>query len=150
MQEMVGIINNGGLEIIGAEHIEYEEEIVQKGRVIDIEGCTEYIKRVLSELEQQTNIGLPLVNISIGGGFVRGWTEFHKLDLEGPKRRITELDIDNLLRNVKNEIKVPPESHVFKLLAQEYVIDNETTVKKKPQGYVWQFTWCACSCLCCA
>lgn len=131
---MVAVINNGILEIIGAEHIEYEEEIVQKGRVIDIDGCTEYIKRVLSELEQQTNIGLPLVNISIGGGFVRGWTAFHKLDLESPKRRITELDIENLLKNVKNESKIQPESHIFKLLAQEYVIDNETTVKKNPKG----------------
>ncbi|MCX7705035.1 MAG: cell division protein FtsA [bacterium] len=131
---MVAIVNDDMFEIIGAEHIEYEEEIVQKGRVIDIEGCTEYIKRVLSELEQQTNIGLPLVNISIGGGFVRGWTSFHKLDLESPKRRITELDIDNLLKNVKNESKVLPESHIFKLLAQEYVIDDETTVKKNPKG----------------
>ncbi|MGC8805457.1 MAG: hypothetical protein ACP5QD_05955, partial [Candidatus Ratteibacteria bacterium] len=67
---MVAIVNDVSLEIVGAEHIEYEEEIVQNGRVIDMDGCTEYIKRVLSELEQQTNISLPLVNISIGGGFV--------------------------------------------------------------------------------
>ncbi|MCM8758401.1 MAG: cell division protein FtsA [Candidatus Omnitrophica bacterium] len=131
---MVAVVNNGTIEIIGAEHIEYEEEIVQKGRVIDIEGCTEYIKRVLSELEQQTNMGLPLVNISIGGGFIRGWTAFHKLDLESPKRRITELDIDNLLKNVKNESKIQPESHILRLLAQEYIIDNETSVKKNPKG----------------
>ena len=131
---MVAIVNDVTMEIVGAEHIEYEEEIVQNGRVIDMDGCTEYIKRVLSELEQQTNMSLPLVNISIGGGFVRGWTASHKLGLESSRRRITEIDIENLLRDVKNNSKIPPESHILKLLPQEYIIDDETHVKKNPKG----------------
>lgn len=131
---MVAIVENGTIEIIGSENIEYEEEIVQKGRVIDIDGCTEYIKRVLTELEQQTNIGLPLVNISIGGGFVKGWTASHSLSLESQRRRITELDIENLLKIVKNDSKVSPDSHILKILPQEYIIDNETNVKKNPKG----------------
>jgi len=131
---MVAALNEGTMEIIGAEHIEYEEEIVQKGRVVDIEGCTEYIKKVLTELEQQTNLPLPLVNISIGGGFVRGWTTSHKLNLETARRRITETDIENLLKNVKNESNIPPGSGILKLLPQEYIIDDTTNVKKNPKG----------------
>ncbi|MCM8764902.1 MAG: cell division protein FtsA [Candidatus Omnitrophica bacterium] len=131
---MVAAVSADTLEIIGAEYIEYEEEIVQQGRVIDIEGCTEYIKRVLSELEQQTKIGLPLVNISIGGGFLRGVSRSHKIALETTRRRITDLDIDNLLKSIKNESDAPPGSHIFKLLPQEYIIDDETKVKKNPKG----------------
>ncbi len=131
---MAAIVRDNVLEIIGSEHMEYEEEIVQKGRVVDIEGCTEYIKNILSELEQQTNVGLPLVNISVGGGFVKGWTASHRIDFETNKRRITELDIDNLLKNVRNQTEVPSDSHIFKLLPQEYIIDSQTSVKKNPTG----------------
>ncbi|MCM8829147.1 MAG: cell division protein FtsA, partial [Candidatus Omnitrophica bacterium] len=131
---MVATVNDDILEIIGAEYIEYEEEIVQQGRVVDIENCTKYIKNVLSELEQQTNIGLPLVNISIGGGFLRGLSSSHKIAIETTRRRITELDIDNLLRSIKNVSNVPPGSHIFKILPQEYIIDDETKVKKNPKG----------------
>ncbi|HQL65925.1 MAG TPA: hypothetical protein PLS78_08710, partial [bacterium] len=61
---LVAVVNNGSVEIEAAEHIEYEERVVEKGRVVDIYGCTEYIKRILTELEQQARRALPLVNIS--------------------------------------------------------------------------------------
>ncbi len=131
---MVAVDNDGAIEIEAAEHIEYEEKVIERGRVVDIDGCTEYIRRVLSELEQQARRALPLVNISIGGGFVRGWAAFHTLNLETSRRKITEIDIENLFRNIRNESHIPPDAHILRLLPQEYIIDMETGVRKNPKG----------------
>ena len=131
---MVAVVNNDSIDIEVAEHIEYEERVVEKGRVVDIYGCTEYIKRILTEIEQQARRALPLVNISIGGGFVRGWTTFHTLNLETTRRKITEVDIENLLKNIRNENNIPQDAYILHLLPQEYIIDEETRVRKNPEG----------------
>lgn len=131
---MVAVVDDNAIEIEAAEHIEYEDRIVEKGRVVDIDGCTEYIKSVLSELEQQAHKALPLVNISIGGGFVRGWTTFRTLNLETARRKITEIDVENLLRSIRNGSNLPVDSHILRLLPQEYIIDMKTEVRKNPKG----------------
>jgi len=131
---MVAVVNNNSLEIEAAEHIEYEEKVVEKGRVVDIDRCTECIKTVLTELEQQVQQALPFVNISIGGGFLRGWTVFNTLNLETTRRKITDVDIETLLKNIRNETDIPQTSHILDLCPQQYIIDGGTNVRKNPRG----------------
>lgn len=131
---MVATARDNSIKVIGAHRLEYEQEVVRRGRVVDLEGLTQYVLQILKELEQQTSKPLRLVNLCVGGGFVRGWLASKVMPLESKRRKITNSDLELLLRQIQNESKFSSDAKILHLLPQEYVVDGETRVKKSPEG----------------
>ncbi len=129
---IVGIGRENKIEVIGSHVVFPEYEIIQNGKVVDMEGATQYISDVMRELEAQTNKPLQFVNIGIGGGFVKGWMVPKETSV--PNNRIERTDIENIIKEVTEEVNAGPEKKILNLFPQEYLIDKETIVKKNPEG----------------
>jgi cell division protein FtsA len=129
---IVGIKKENMVEVIGSHVVYPEYEVIQNGKVIDLEGVSQYVSVVMEELETQTGKPLQFVNIGIGGGFVSGKLERKEVSVEN--NQIEQSDIDNIIKSLRNEIAIRPEQKILSLVSQEYIIDKETYVKKNPEG----------------
>ncbi|MCL5408672.1 MAG: cell division protein FtsA [Candidatus Omnitrophica bacterium] len=129
---IVGMGRENKVEVIGSHVVYPETEIIQNGKVIDLEGTTQYVSDIMRELETQTDKPLQFVNIGIGGGFIKGSLTSREATISN--NQIEQEDIQNIIKAATGEISAEPDQKILNLFPQEYVIDKETNVKKNPEG----------------
>ncbi|MFA5645325.1 MAG: cell division protein FtsA [Candidatus Ratteibacteria bacterium] len=140
---VVGIRKDDRIEIIGSEERLVEsDQVINHGKVVDLQGLTQNITELLGELETQVNRPLPFVHILIGGGFIEGNLYSAEHTIEPPKREINRSDTELFLKSIEREIhesetmskKGSIDYRILHLVPQEYVIDGESHVRKNPEG----------------
>ncbi|HPP13256.1 MAG TPA: hypothetical protein PKW42_11045, partial [bacterium] len=67
-----GLLTSGGLEILGGEVAYPSQEIVQSGRVVDMDSLTNELSELFERMKQIVEEKVEWVVISVGGGHVRG------------------------------------------------------------------------------
>jgi len=131
-----GIVRNGNIEIIGTEVIYPSDEVVKKGRVVDIEGLSNYLYDLFESIKEQTGERIEWVILGIGGGHLEGSLHHRKITIEPNGRVIDSSDIQNLERGIKNDAIAERETgkKVLQVLPQEYIIDSQSITRKTPVG----------------
>ncbi|RKY32565.1 MAG: cell division protein FtsA [Candidatus Omnitrophota bacterium] len=133
---ITGIRRETGIEIIGEETIYPTEEVIKKGRIIDMEGVTNYVYEVFGSLKSQTGERIERVILGIGGGFIKGRVYSKEIDIEPKGRAIENTDLQNLKREIKKIAlsQVDSDQEILHILPQQYKIDGANTTQKDPVG----------------
>ncbi len=133
---ITGIRRESGIEIIGAEVVYPSEEVIKKGRIVDMEGVTNYIYEVFESLKKQIGERIEWVVLGVGGGFIKGRIYSKEIDIEPNGRAIENTDLQTLSREIKNIALSQTDSgrKILHTIPQEYKIDGANTTQKKPTG----------------
>ncbi len=131
-----GILRETGLEVVGAEVLYPSEEVVKNGRVVDIEGLSNYLYEAFESLKRQTGSRIEWVLLGIGGGHIKGRLLQKMIKIEPNGRRLDDSDLQNLEREIRTDAVGENESgrKLLHLLSQEYIVDGQSITKKTPIG----------------
>jgi len=133
---MSGAVKDNGITIIGTESITPAEEIIRKGKVIDMENLSNYLFEAFESLKEKTGSRVEWVNLGVGGGHMRGRLFQKQIPIEPGGRAIEESDIQNLDREIRMAVAEMTQqgTKVLARIHQEYIVDGRSTTKKKPIG----------------
>jgi len=129
---VTGLIKSNEIEVIGASVLRPSEEIVKKGKVVDIEGLSNYLYELFEDLKKQAGERPEWIIVGIGGGFLKGKIYQKKINIDPPGKEITELDVFNLEREIKQDIltELDGNSKIIHCIPQEYMIDDSKNITK--------------------
>ncbi|MCM8820401.1 MAG: cell division protein FtsA [Candidatus Omnitrophica bacterium] len=130
------LVKNTGIEIIGTDIQNLPEDVIKKGRVVDIEETTNTIFSVLKNLQAKIGENIDWVTISIGGGHLKGENYTKSISIEPSGREINENDIQILRREIKNTLTAEkgPDKKILYTVSRQYKVDNLNITKKEPIG----------------
>ncbi|MCX8081818.1 MAG: cell division protein FtsA [bacterium] len=130
------LIKNTGIEIIATDIQLLSEEVIKKGRVVDIEETTNTIFSVLKNLQAKIGENIDWVTISIGGGHLKGENHRRSIPIEPSGREISDNDIQILRRELNSTIFAERGSgkKILYTVPREYRVDNLNITKKEPVG----------------
>ncbi|MCK9265990.1 cell division protein FtsA [bacterium] len=125
-----------GLEAIAANVMNFSEDIVQRGRVTDIEEVSNSIHTVLRSLKNDSGENIIKVNIGLGGGHLTGISYPKSITIEPQGRTISESDIEKVKREIANSVSASygADRQILFTTPQEYIIDDTNQTKKPPVG----------------
>ncbi|MCD6408323.1 cell division protein FtsA [bacterium] len=128
--------NEKDIEVLGTEVAEVSDKIIKRGRIVDIEEATNLIFDVIQSLKEQTGERIEWITIGVGGAFLQGKNYSKKIEIVPPGREIGEPDIQTLEREIRNSIIAGNDTgrKVLYVVPQEYIIDEQNVIKKKPIG----------------
>lgn len=131
-----GVMGTNGLDILGAEVYNLPEDIVKKGRIVDIEEASNCIFEVLKSLKEKAGQKVEWVTIGMGGAHLKGTLYARRTEIEPPGREISEVDVHSLRREIKSAVIAANGQgrKVLYTIPQEYKIDDLNVVKKVPIG----------------
>lgn len=131
-----GVCQGENIEVVAADSRPLAEDIVKKGRIVDIEAVSDIVFEVLTELGEQAGERLEWLTTSVGGGHLKGEVFSKSMDIEPSGRAITETDIIILEKEIKSSVANDNFSSrkLLHSLAQEYVVDSLNTTKRAPVG----------------
>ncbi|MDD3725610.1 MAG: cell division protein FtsA [Candidatus Ratteibacteria bacterium] len=130
------LIKDTGIEIIATDIQNLPEEVIIKGRVVDMEEATNAIYSVLKNLEGKIGESINWVNIGIGGGHLKGENYTKSISIEPAGREINENDLQLLRREINSAViaEKGPDKKILYTTPQYYKIDDMNIKKKEPVG----------------
>ncbi|MCM8762140.1 MAG: cell division protein FtsA [Candidatus Omnitrophica bacterium] len=130
------LIKNTGIEIIGTDIQNLPEDVIKKGRVVDIEETTNTIFFVLKNLQTKIGENIDWVTIGIGGGHLKGENYTKSISIEPSGREINENDIQTLRREINNTLIAEKGlgKKILYTVSRQYKVDNLNITKKEPIG----------------
>ncbi|MCM8830213.1 MAG: cell division protein FtsA [Candidatus Omnitrophica bacterium] len=130
------LVKDTGIEVIATDIQNLSEDVIKKGRVIDIEETTNTIFSVLKNLQTKIGENIDWVSIGIGGGHLKGENYTKSISIEPSGREINDNDIQILRREIKNTLTAEkgPDKKILYTVSRQYKIDNLNITKKEPVG----------------
>jgi len=130
------LVKDTGIEIIGTDIQNLSEDVIKKGRVVDIEETTNMIFSVIKNLQAKIGENIDWVTIGIGGGHLKGENYTRSIPVEPSGREINENDIEILRREINSTIiaEKGPAKKILYTVSQQYKVDNLNITKKEPVG----------------
>lgn len=132
---VAGLSRENGIEVIAADVVYPHEQVVTKGRVVDMEGLTNYLCELLELLEKQAEERIEWLILGIGGAHVKGNEIRQQISIEPQGRLIETSDINSLQKKIRSTAL---EQHhdgfeILHTIGQQYVVDGHNVTKKKPK-----------------
>ncbi len=124
---IVGYINeNGRLDVIGMAKC--PSKGVRRGTVLNIDEAVSAIRMTVEEVQKQIGFQIRQAFVGIAGQHIKSIRNRGSIYRDSFDTEITHADTERLLADMY-KIPVEPGEEIIHVLAQDYIVDNETGVK---------------------
>ncbi|MDA8214483.1 MAG: cell division protein FtsA [Nitrospiraceae bacterium] len=99
---------------------------LRKGVVIDIEATANSIRKAVSDVEEQTGIGIRDVHVGIAGSHVKSFSSYGAVGIKG--KEVTAEDVERAIDSA-SAVYVPLDREILHVLPTDFILDGQDGIK---------------------
>jgi cell division protein FtsA len=131
---IVAEVTDAGLRYLG--HGLSDSRGSRKGAIVDLEKAVASVQRAVEKAESVAGAPVERALVGIGGGCVRGVNSRGGISVGSRPREITRDDIRHAVDKARS-IAMPPEWQIVHLLPQEFLLDDQNSIRGSRCKYIW-------------